>query len=70
VLDGGEIGGDVINTHAALVVAEDMSMIQPSRLGWGGVFCKSFVFQFDCNLLIFNRDELRCFLAKKLSLNG
>ena len=34
-----------------------------------GLFCEMFVFRFDCNLLIFNRDELRCFLGKKLSLN-
>jgi hypothetical protein len=34
------------------------------------LFCQIFVFRFGCNLLIFNRDELRCFLAKILILNG
>jgi hypothetical protein len=42
----------------------------PLGLVGAGLFCEIFVFQFDCNLLIFNRDELRCFLAKQLILNG
>ena len=35
-----------------------------------GLFCQIFAFRFGYNLLIFHRDELRCFLAKNLILNG
>jgi hypothetical protein len=36
----------------------------------GADFFVKFVFRFDCNLLISNGDELRCFLGKELNLNG